>query len=128
MIVCFLFVLTLPSQISQTLTGWSGSLTQKTKSLRSFPCEEHSEQFLTVLDSRREIPSSLYQKEKPEGRNIIWRPLEPVQLQWCSQCVSHSVLQPLIMLCIQHRDCLVEAVAGAQDKFCMHIFTYMCLH
>lgn len=29
---------------------------------------------------------------KPEGMNINWRPLEPVQLQWCSQCVSHSVL------------------------------------
>lgn len=34
----FLPIITL--QISQTQKGWSGSLTQKMKSLRSSPCEE----------------------------------------------------------------------------------------
>lgn len=43
-------VLTLTSQISRTRTGWSGSLIQKMKSLRSFPCEEQRQCF-TVLDS-----------------------------------------------------------------------------
>lgn len=89
------------------------------------------EQWFTVLDSRREIHCLFSVSEgKPEGMNIIWRPLQPVQLRWCSQCVSHSVpFNSLWLLSVSNIEtCLVEAVAGAQDKFCMHIFTYMCFH
>lgn len=38
--ISLFFVLTLTTQISQTQKGWSGSSTQKMKSLRSSPCEE----------------------------------------------------------------------------------------
>lgn len=130
MFVCFFFyALTLTSQISRTRTGWSGSLIQKMKSLRSFPCEEHMNNDLLFSTVGERFGLFSVSQGKPEGMNINWRPLEPVQLQWCSQCVTQrSSQQPLNALCIQHWDCLVEAVAGAQDKFCMHIFTYMCFH
>lgn len=62
--VCFFFyVLTLASQISRTRTGWSGSLIQKMRSLRSFPCEEHMNNDLVFSTAgERFSVSSLYQK------------------------------------------------------------------
>ncbi len=88
----FFYVLTLTSQISQTRTGWSGSLIQKMKSLRSFPCEGHTNNDLLFSTVGERFGLFFVSEGKPEGMNINWRPLEPVQLQWCSQRVSHSVL------------------------------------
>lgn len=126
----FFDVLTLPSQISPTLTGWSGSLIQRTKSLRSFPCEEHmNNDLLFSTEGERFSVSSLYRKGSLRGWTLFGDLLSQSSSNGVvSVCVSHSVLQPPIALCIQHWDCLVEAVAGAQDKFCLHIFTYMCFH
>lgn len=47
-----------------------------------------------VLDSLGEILCLFSVSEgKPEGMNINWRLLEPVQLQWCSQCVTQRSSQ-----------------------------------
>lgn len=85
--------------------------------------------WFTVLDRWREILSPLCIRRET-WRWTLLGDLEPVQLWWCSQCVSHSaLLNSHWMLSVsQLWDCLVEAVAGAQGKFCMHIFTSVCFH
>ncbi|KAK5906599.1 hypothetical protein CesoFtcFv8_004529 [Champsocephalus esox] len=81
---------------------------------------------LFSTSSNRFSLSSVLQKGEPEGMNINWSPVERLQLRWCSQCVSHSVQQqPLKALGSYIETAWLEVVAGAQDKFCMHIFTYM---
>lgn len=118
------------TQISQTQTGWSGSLIQKMRSLRSFPCEEHMDHDLLV-DSWWETLSPLCIRRETweDEQNLGTSCASPAPVVWCSPCVTQrSSQQPLNALWIQLWDCLVEAVAGAQDKFCMHSFTYVCFH
>lgn len=82
--------------------------------------------WFTVLDRWREILSPLCIRRE----TWRWTLLGDLLSQSSSDGVSHSaLLNSHWMLSVsQLWDCLMEAVAGAQDKFRMHIFTSMCFY